>query len=41
MLAYEIAYSANTQRIDEEFAILSDNVAVRDDQGLLPTGRSR
>lgn len=41
VLAYEIAYSANTRRIDEEYAVLSDNLAVRDDQNLLDTGASR
>lgn len=41
ILAYEIAYSANRRRIDEEYAVLSDNLAVRDDQNLLATGTSR
>ena len=41
VLAYEIAHSANRQRIDEEYAVMSDNLAVRDDQSLLPTGASR
>jgi DNA adenine methylase len=41
VLAYEIAYSANRRRVDEEYAVLSDNLAVRDDQHLLPTGASR
>ncbi len=41
ILAYQIAHTVNRQHIDEEFAILSDNLAVRDDQTLLPTGASR
>lgn len=41
VLAYEIAYTANRRRVDEEYAVLSDNLAVRDDQNLLPTGTSR
>jgi DNA adenine methylase len=40
-LAYEIAYTANRRRVDEEYAVLSDNLAVRDDQKLLPTGAAR
>lgn len=41
VLAYEIAYSATNRRVDEEYAILSDNLAVLNDQNLLPTGSSR
>lgn len=41
ILAYQIAHTANRQRIDEEFAVLSDNLAALDDQTLLPTGMSR
>lgn len=41
VLAYEIAYSANRRRVDEEYAVLADNLAVRDDQHLLPTGATR
>lgn len=41
VLAYEIAYTANRRRVDEEYAVLSDNLAVRHDQTLLPTGASR
>ena len=41
ILAYQIAHTANRQRIDEEFAVLSDNLAALDDQILLPTGTSR
>ena len=41
VLAYEIAYSANTRRVEEEYAVLSDNLAVRDDQNLFDTGASR
>ncbi len=41
ILAYQIAHTANRQRIDEEFAVLSDNLAVLDDQTLLPTGTAR
>ncbi|WP_441964641.1 hypothetical protein, partial [Mycolicibacterium houstonense] len=41
ILAYEIAHTANRRRVEEEFAILSDNLAVRDDQSLLPTGMAR
>ncbi|MGB8403978.1 MAG: hypothetical protein WCE30_07915 [Mycobacterium sp.] len=41
VLAYEIAYTANNRRVDEEYAVLSDNLAVRDDQNLLPTGKQR
>lgn len=41
ILAYEIAYTANGRRVDEEYAVLSDTLAVRDDQSLLPTGASR
>lgn len=41
VLAYEIAHTANQQRVDEEYAVLSDTLAVRDDQNLLPTGASR
>lgn len=38
VLAYEIPYTANKRRIDEEYAVLSDNLAVLDDQNLLNTG---
>lgn len=41
VLAYEIAYTANRCRVDEEYAVLSDNLAVRDDQTLLPAGVTR
>lgn len=41
ILAYEIHYSANSRRIDEEYAVFSDNLGVRDDQSLLATGTSR
>ncbi|AOS94773.1 hypothetical protein AN480_27145 (plasmid) [Mycobacterium intracellulare subsp. chimaera] len=41
ILAYEIAYTANRRRVDEEYAVLSDNLAVRDDQNLLPAGSAR
>ncbi|WP_301123523.1 DNA adenine methylase [Mycolicibacterium fortuitum] len=41
VLAYQIAHTANQARIDEEFAVLSDNLVVRDNQSLLPTGASR
>lgn len=41
VLAYEIAHTANQQRVDEEYAVLSDTLAARDDQNLLPTGASR
>ncbi|OHU47311.1 hypothetical protein BKG82_27045 [Mycobacteroides chelonae] len=41
ILAYEIPYSANSRRIDEEYAIFSDNLGVRGDQNLLATGASR
>lgn len=41
VLAYEIAYSATNRRVDEEYAIMSDNLAVLNDQNLLPTGSSR
>ncbi|BBX87901.1 DNA adenine methylase [Mycolicibacterium aubagnense] len=41
ILDYEIAHTANRQRVDEEFAVLSDDLAVLDDQALLPTGKSR
>lgn len=41
VLAYEIAYTANQRRVDEEFAVLSDGLAVRADQHLLVTGGSR
>ncbi|MEN4461017.1 hypothetical protein ABFV47_27520 [Mycolicibacterium fortuitum] len=41
VLAYEIRYSAQHRRVAEEFAVLADNLAVRDDQWLLDTGTSR
>lgn len=41
VLAYPIRYSANATRVDEEYAVLSDNLAVRDDQNLLEEGESR
>lgn len=41
ILAYQIAHTVNRQRIEEEFAVLSDNLAALDDQALLPTGMSR
>lgn len=41
ILAYQIAYTANRRRIDEEYAVLSDNLTVRDDQNLLAAGESR
>lgn len=41
VLAYQIAHTAHRQRIEEEFAVLSDNLAALDDQTLLPTGASR
>ncbi|SHU69910.1 Site-specific DNA methylase [Mycobacteroides abscessus subsp. abscessus] len=41
VMAYEIAYSATNRRVDEEYAIMSDNLAVLNDQNLLPTGSSR
>lgn len=41
VLAYEIAYSAHRRRVDEEYAVLGDTLAVRDDQHLLPDGASR
>lgn len=41
VLAYEIAHTANQRRVDEEYAVLSDNLMVRDDQNLLATGASR
>jgi DNA adenine methylase len=41
ILAYQIAHTVNRQRIDEEFAVLSDNLAALDDQTLLPTGTAR
>lgn len=41
VLAYEIAHTANRRRVDEEYAVLSDNLAVREDQTLLATGASR
>lgn len=41
VLAYEIAYTAQRRRVDEEFAVLSDNLEVRDDQNLLAAGASR
>ncbi|WP_204354835.1 hypothetical protein, partial [Mycolicibacterium llatzerense] len=41
VLAYDIAHTANQQRIDEEYAVLSDTLAVRDDQNLLATGATR
>ncbi|BEL41837.1 hypothetical protein Isolate57596_52050 (plasmid) [Mycobacteroides abscessus subsp. abscessus] len=41
VLAYEIAYTAQRRRVDVEFAVLSDNLEVRDDQNLLAAGASR
>ncbi|MFN6547869.1 DNA adenine methylase [Mycolicibacterium nivoides] len=41
VLAYEIRYSAQHRRVAEEYAVLADNLAVRDDQRLLETGTSR
>lgn len=41
VLAYEIAYSSTNRRVEDEYAILSDNLAVQNDQNLLPTGTSR
>ena len=41
VLAYEIPHTANQRRVDEEYAVLSDNLAVRDDQRLLAAGASR
>lgn len=41
ILAYEIAHTTNQARIEEEYAVLADNLAVRDDQNLLTTGASR
>lgn len=41
VLAYEIAYTAQRRRVDVEFAVLSDNLEVRDDQCLLAAGASR
>lgn len=41
VLAYEIPHTANQRRLEEEYAVLSDNLAVRDDQNLLPAGASR
>lgn len=41
VLAYEISYTANRRHVGEEYAVLSDNLAVRQDQNLLPTGTSR
>lgn len=41
VLAYEIAHTANLRRVDEEYAVLSDNLAILDDQNLLATGASR
>lgn len=41
ILAYEIAHTANRQRVDEEYAVLSDNLATADHQALLPNGTSR
>lgn len=41
ILAYDIAYTANRRRVGEEYAVLADNLAVRGDQHLLPTGSSQ
>lgn len=41
VLAYEINYSTNQRRLAEEYAVLSDELAVRDDQNLLAAGNSR
>lgn len=41
VLAYEIAYTAHRRHVDEEYAVLSDNLEVRDDQNLLTAGASR
>ncbi len=41
VLAYPIRYSANGARVDEEYAVLSGNLAVRHDQNLLEEGDSR
>lgn len=41
VLAYMIPHSANQFRVEEEYAVLSDNLAFRADQNLLPSGGSR
>lgn len=41
VLAYDIACTANQAHVNEEYAVLSHNLAVRDDQHLLATGGSR
>lgn len=41
VLAYDIACTTNRAHVDEEYAVLSDNLAVRDDQRLLTTGGRR
>ncbi|WP_269086386.1 DNA adenine methylase [Mycobacteroides abscessus] len=41
VMAYEIPHTANQRRVEEEYAVLSDNLAVRDDQNLLPAGATR
>lgn len=41
IFAYPIPHSANQFRIEEEYAVLSHNLSVRDDQNLLPVGDSR
>ncbi|MBN7315081.1 MULTISPECIES: DNA adenine methylase [Mycobacteriaceae] len=41
VLAYDIACTANRAHVDEEYAVLSDNLTVRQDQHLLATGGSR
>lgn len=41
VLAYQIPHTANRQRIDWEYAVFSDNLAVAPDPVLLARGRSR